>query len=116
MARSRFYDEKLAAEPRDPTWARSVESRAKELYEAKEFEGTDLVNVSCYTKSCRLEFSYADMANRERHLSSLPRDFPDLPRASFAYPGAPADQLRAIVYLSKEKLERFSYDQYTKAE
>jgi hypothetical protein len=102
MARAEMLDGVLAAQPRDDAWASAQESHARTLATAQAGAGVTLVGASCRSTACRLEYSYADADARLKHLETLGRDFQQLPRVSYAYPGEPETHTRAIMYLAQD--------------
>jgi hypothetical protein len=100
MARAHFLDDVLDKQPRNDTWATTVEKKARVLAEGRAKDGVKLVNVTCRSTACRMEYVYPDAAARVRHIESLGEDFTELPRVSYAYPGEPDVQTRAIMHLA----------------
>jgi hypothetical protein len=99
-ARARFYDAELARQPRNEAWAAPLEARAQEFANKHQALGVKFVDARCYASACRFEYAYPNGDARLAHLQALPRDFRELPRASYSYPGAPADDRRVVLHLT----------------
>jgi hypothetical protein len=102
LARAAKLDEALAAQPRNEEWASSLEKRARAVAAAKAEAGVTLLDVRCRSTACRMEYSYPSGEARLAHIHGLAKDFGELPRVSYAYPGEPETHTRAIMYLTDE--------------
>jgi hypothetical protein len=102
LARAEKLDEVLAAQPRNEAWAAPLEARARALAAAKAEAGVTLLDVRCRSTACRMEYTYSSGEARLSHIHGLARDFGELPRVSYAYPGEPETHTRAIMYLTDD--------------
>lgn len=110
-ARSAFYDRYLKQQPRDERFADELERKAVAAAKEQKQAGVELTDARCYTNHCRFEYTYRDAEARGQHLTTVGPAFVELPRVSYAYPGAPEVQNRAVLYLSKaeQPLPAFDY-------
>ncbi|HEX2880730.1 MAG TPA: hypothetical protein VHO25_14460 [Polyangiaceae bacterium] len=99
-ARAQFYDKVLKGERRNDAWAETLEIKAVSVAKTQEAQGVKLEDVRCYTNHCRMEYSYRDADARTQHLETIATTFTELQRVSYAYPGAPTVQNRAVLYMS----------------
>jgi hypothetical protein len=113
-ARAQFYDKVLKDEPRNDAWAEPIEDKAISVAKTQAAQGVKLEDVRCYTNHCRMEYSYRDSDARTEHLSTIATSFTELQRVSYAYPGAPAVQNRAVLYMSTtdHPMPEFDYDTF----
>jgi hypothetical protein len=116
-ARAQFYDKALKNERRNDAWADALEDKAVSMAKTQAAQGVKLEDVRCYTNHCRIEYSYRDADARTQHLETIASTFTELQRVSYAYPGAPAVQNRAVLYMSTQDhpLPDFDYEAFTQS-
>lgn len=102
LARAEKLDAVLAAQPRNEAWAAPLEARARTLAAAKAAAGVTLLDVRCRSTACRMEYTYSSGEARLAHIHGLARDFGEISRVSYAYPGEPETHTRAIMYLTDD--------------
>ncbi len=60
-----------AVEPVDTRWAPAMEARLRSLFDTASPEGTQLVDLSCRSSLCRVEFAHRDEAAQMRFVAAL---------------------------------------------
>jgi hypothetical protein len=107
--RSAFFQQAFDQEARDRVWSPTMEQTVREAYPATAGVDAVLVSSECHATLCRLEFKYSSPDVRNDHLSSLSRQFQDLPTAVYTYPDEVHGKDCVIVYLARQGNELPTY-------